>query len=88
MIATLIVLVPPVYLAQRRVTFRSARAHAAAFPRYVATQLAGNAVAVVLSEVFATAVLARPWIAFAAVALVVAVVNFALLKLWAFRGRA
>lgn len=84
-LATLAVLIPPTYLAQRRLTFRSARGHAAAFPRYVGTQLAGNALALGLSEGFSTFVLAWPWIGFGSVAVTVALTNYALLKLWTFR---
>jgi len=83
-LATLAVLMPPTYLAQRSLTFRSGRGHAAAFPRYVATQLAGNALALILSEALADAMRAHPWLGFGSVAITVALTNFALLKLWAF----
>lgn len=84
-LATLAVLVPPTYLAQRNLTFRSGRGHAAAFPRYAGTQVAGNALALALSEGFAAFVRQHPWIGFGSVALTVALTNYALLKLWAFR---
>jgi putative flippase GtrA len=83
-IATLVLLIPPTYLAQRNLTFRSGRKHRAAFPRYIGTQLAGNGLALVGSEMFAGVIRDHPWLAFSAVALVVAATNYGLLRLWTF----
>jgi putative flippase GtrA len=83
--ASLVLLMPPTYLVQRSLTFRSDRKHASAFPRYVATQILGNALAVIGSELFPAAIRGRPWLAFSAVAIGVAATNYALLKLWTFR---
>jgi putative flippase GtrA len=87
-VAALTVLIPPTYLAQRKLTFRSTRNHRAAFPRYIGTQIAGNALALVGSEMFSTIVQDWPWIAFSAVAADVAATNYALLKPWTFQRAA
>ena len=74
----------PVYLLHRRFSFRSATAHATAFPRYVAAQLCGIALAAAFS-----------WLAYGIVGLPTAMaallvigltsgVNFMVLRLWAF----
>lgn len=83
-VLTLALLMPPTYLAQRGLTFRSSRPHRAAFPRYVATQAIGNLVGIAGAEFGATLVSAFPWAAFTAVAVVVAGTNYFLLKLWTF----
>jgi putative flippase GtrA len=85
-IATLLLLIPPSYLAQRSLTFRSNRRHASAFPRYVGTQALGNALALVCSEIFPALIRDQPRIAFLIVAVGVATTNFFLLKLWTFRS--
>lgn len=84
-LCTLAILMPPTYWLQRRLTFRSDRGHMSAFPRYVGTQLLGNAFALVLAELFANTIRAHPTIAFFLMALVVAAVNYGVLKFWAFR---
>ena len=61
---TLVILVPPTYLAQRRFTFRSDRNHVSAFPRYAGTQLLGNALALVVAELFPTPIRAHPTVAY------------------------
>lgn len=81
---TLAIVMPPTYLLQRALTFRSRRAHGSAFPRYVATQAISNGVAIVGAELFADAIRARPWLAFAAITVLVVVLNYTLLKSWAF----
>jgi putative flippase GtrA len=83
-VLTLALLMPPTYLAQRGLTFRSSRPHRAAFPRYVATQAIGNLVGIAGAELGAPLVSAFPWAAFTAVAVVVAGTNYFLLKLWTF----
>lgn len=82
---TLALLIPPTYLAQRRFTFRSDRNHAAAFPRYLGTQLIGNGLGLIAAEAFPAAIRSHPLLAFALLALVVATTNYACLKFWAFR---
>ncbi len=84
-IATLGILTPPTYLSQRNLTFRSDRNHAGAFPRYLATQAAGNALAVVGSELIPALIRSQPWLAFSVVAIGVGMTNYLLLKLWTFR---
>lgn len=80
----LAIVMPPTYLLQRALTFQSRRAHRSAFLRYLATQAISNGVAVLGAELFAQAIRARPWIAFAAITLLVAMLNYTLLKTWAF----
>jgi putative flippase GtrA len=83
LVAVAIVL-PPTYLAQRSLTFRSQRPHRSAFLRYVLTQAISNAAAILLAEVFTDRVVAQPWLAFLAIAILVASMNFVLLKVWTF----
>lgn len=85
-VATLAVLIPPTYLAQRRFTFRSARHHLSAFPRYVGTQLIGNGLALLAAELFPGAIHSQPLLAFSIIAVVVALTNYGCLKFWAFRA--
>jgi putative flippase GtrA len=82
---TLAVLVPPTYLAQHRLTFRSGRNHASAFPRYLGTQLFGNVLALIAAELFPTPIRTYPLTAFILIAFMVAVTNYGILKFWAFR---
>ena len=84
-VVTLLLLMPPTYLAQRNLTFRSDRRHASAFPRYVGTQIIGNCLAVLAAELFPVMIRSHPWPAFLAVAVGVAATNWLLLKLWTFR---
>lgn len=87
-LATLVLLIPPSYLAQRRFTFRSDRDHRAALPRYIGTQLVGNGVGLLGAELFPSAIRSHPVIAFTIIAVVVAVTNYGCLKFWAFRQTA
>jgi putative flippase GtrA len=82
---TLAILIPPTYLAQRRFTFRSDRDHWAAFPRYAGTQVFGNALALLVAEIFPTPIRSHPLAAFILIAIMVAVTNYGMLKFWAFR---
>ena len=83
---SLAVVMPPAYLAQKVITFRSAASHRTAFIRYAGVQAISNGVAIVGAELFSTTVRSQPWIAFFTIALIVACLNYALLKAWAFRG--
>jgi putative flippase GtrA len=84
-LVTLALLIPPTYLAQRRVAFRSNRNHVAAFPRYIGTQLVGNSVALLGAELFPSAIRGHPLPAFAVIAVVVAGTSYGCLKFWTFR---
>ena len=75
---------PPTYLLQRALTFRSHRTHRSAFTRYLATQAISNGVAMLGAELFAATIRAAPWVAFIAIAVLVACLNYTLLKFWAF----
>ena len=82
---TLTILMPPTYAAQRWLTFRSTRGHAAAFPRYVATQMVGNGFGLAMAELCRETIIRHPTLAFLAVAIVVAITNYGFLKYWTFR---
>ena len=81
---SLALVLPPTYLAQKRLTFRSNRAHGSALFRYASTQAISNGVAVLGAELFADAIRAQPWLAFITIAVLVACLNYTLLKTWAF----
>src|SRR4051794_20257839 len=83
-VLTLAFLMPPTYLAQRILAFHSSRPHRVAFPRYVATQAIGNLMGILGAELGSSLVIAFPCAAFTAVAAIVALVNYFLLKVWAF----
>jgi putative flippase GtrA len=85
LLMTLVLLVPPTYLAQHRLTFQSDVEHLVAFPRYVTTQLMGNAVGLLGTAMFASAIQRQPFLAFTIIAVGVASLNYGWLKLWAFR---
>jgi len=78
------IVLPLAYLAQRHVTFRSSRSHAAAFSRYVATQAISNVVAIAGAELFEPEVRAYPIPAFLGIAVLVTIFNYFLLKIWVF----
>ena len=83
-VLALAVVLPPTYLLQRGLTFQSRRAHRSAFTRYLATQAISNGVAILGAELFANAIRAQPWFAFIAIAVLVACLNYTLLKSWTF----
>jgi putative flippase GtrA len=76
-------LVPIMYFSQRRLTFASTASHRVAFPKYVATQSIGLALSVALPEVLQYWILPA-FVSFIAVAGVIAITNFSLLKCWTF----
>lgn len=82
---TLVLLIPPVYYGQHRLTFRSGRNHLSAFPRYVGAQLFGNVIAIIIAELFPALIKANPVPAFILIAAIVAALNYGILKFWAFR---
>ncbi len=82
---TLLLLMPPVYYGQHRLTFRSGRNHWSAFPRYVGAQVFGNAIAIVAAELFPGPIKAYPIPAYVLIAAIVAALNYGILKFWAFR---
>ena len=84
---TLALLIPPVYYLQHRLTFRSGRSHLSAFPRYAGTQLFGNVLAMVVTELFPAPIKAYPVPAWIVIAFLVAAVNYGILKFWAFSHR-
>ncbi len=82
---TLALLVPPMYLLQHKLTFRSGRNHLSAFPRYAGAQLFGNVSAMGVAELFPEPIRAHPITAFILIAAIVAAMNYGILKFWAFR---
>ncbi|MBV8912546.1 MAG: GtrA family protein [Acetobacteraceae bacterium] len=84
-VITLVLLMPPTYYAQHRLTFQSVRNHRSAFPRYVGAQLFGNVIAMIAAEVFAAPIRAYPLVSFVIIAAMVAAINYGILKFWAFR---
>ena len=80
----LCVLIPPTYLAQRALAFRSARPHRTAFPRYLATQAGGNLLGIAVAAWSGPWIRQYPWLSFTAVAAVTVCANYSILKLWAF----
>lgn len=81
---TLVLLIPPVYYLQHRLTFRSGRNHLSAFPRYVGAQLFGNVIAIGVAEAVPGPIKANPLSAFILIAMIVAAINYGILKFWAF----
>lgn len=81
---TLVILIPPVYYLQHRLTFRSGRNHLSAFPRYVGAQLFGNVIAIAIAEAVPEPIEANPLPAFILIAMIVAALNYGILKFWAF----
>lgn len=81
---TIALLIPPVYVLQHRLTFRSGRNHLSAFPRYVGTQLFGNLIAIAVAYAFPAPIKANPIAAFILISVIVAAINYGILKFWAF----
>jgi putative flippase GtrA len=78
------VLIMPVYLGHRAISFRSDAPHGQALPRYVLVQVVGVTLAAAFSYL-AYHVLGLPSLVGAvSVAALVAGMNFSILKLWAF----
>jgi len=86
MLLSLAILIPPSYLAQRSLTFRSDRPHRSAFPRYLGTQAVGNALGLIVAEAVPAVVRGHPQVAFPLLAIGIAGTNYLLLTLWAFRA--
>ena len=82
---TLVLLIPPVYILQHKLTFRSGRNHLSAFPRYVGAQLFGNVIAIAFAEAVPAPIKAHPITAFILISAIVAAINYGILKFWAFR---
>lgn len=85
MLLALAILIPPSYLGQRSLTFRSDRPHHSAFPRYVGTQAVGNVLGLIVAEAFPAIMRNHPQVAFLLLAIGVASTNYLLLRLWAFQ---
>jgi putative flippase GtrA len=81
------VLIPPVYLAHRRFTFRSDAPHRHALPRYAGVQVGSLMLASLFSDVV-YGVIGLPTLpASMIVTGLTSAVSFVVLKLWAFRHR-
>ena len=79
-----LIMVPMVYLAQRKFAFQSNSSHHSAFPKYVGIQLFGIALAAVLPNAMLTYLQVPAPFGFAAVAVMIGVINFFILRFWAF----
>lgn len=77
----------PVYLAHRRISFRSHTPHAVALPRYVAVQASAVGLASIFSYVCYQLLGMQSALAAVLVIGLTSGVNFVLLKLWAFAHR-
>ena len=86
-IAGYLLVIPPAYLGQKIMTFRSPAWHRVAFPKYLALQVMGNVAGYFTSGHLVRA--GRPaWAAFGTIAIMVAGTNFLAMKYWAFRAHA
>lgn len=74
----------PVYLAHRRISFRSAVPHRVALPRYIAVQLSALGLAALFSYVCYSLLGMQTAVAALLVICLTSGVNFLVLKLWAF----
>lgn len=81
------VFIAPVYVAHRRISFRSATPHGVALPRYVAVQLGALTLASAFSYLFYSVLLLPGAVASALVIGLTSAVNFVVLRLWAFAVR-
>lgn len=86
-VASYLICLPIGYLAQRTLTFKSDAPHRSALPRYMAAQLFGIVLAAILPDAMMARLDAPPPVAFAAVAGMIAVTNFLMLRFWAFSSR-
>ncbi len=87
-LASYLVLIPTVYLAQRNITFESRASHLSSFPKYVTTQIVGLTLsALVPYQLEQSGGVPAP-VAFALVAITIALVNFILAKYWTFATHA
>lgn len=74
----------PVYLAHRRLSFRSAAPHAMALPRYIAVQMLALMLAAMLSFVFYDVFRVQALAAALLVIGLTSALNFMILRAWAF----
>jgi putative flippase GtrA len=77
----------PVYLAHRRISFRSQAPHRLALPRYVAVQLSALTLASLFSYVCYSLLGMETGLAALIVIVLTSGVNFVVLKIWAFAHR-
>jgi putative flippase GtrA len=81
-------ILPIAYLAQRNITFESSASHSSSFPKYAATQLVGLALSALVPYQLEQSSGVPATIAFGLAAIVIALVNFILVKYWAFAAHA
>ncbi len=77
--------VPLVYSAQRSLTFRSQLSHASTFPKYLATQMFGLSISGIIPYGLQNKHNIPPILSFFAVAVLISIVNFIILRYWAFK---
>lgn len=82
-----LICIPPAYLLQRRLAFRSRRAHLAAFPRYCGTQAASLVISALASEGLSRIPGLPAGLVFALAAGAAVLFNYAVLSRWTFVAR-
>lgn len=87
-LASYLFLLPTVYLAQRNITFESSGSHLSSFPKYVAIQIVGLTLSAVVPYQLEQSNQVPATLAFGLAAIVIALVNFVLVKYWAFATHA
>ncbi|HEY8575054.1 MAG TPA: GtrA family protein [Devosia sp.] len=81
------VLIVPIYLLQRRFSFRSSAAHHHALPRYVAVQLLAVVLAAVFSFAIHAVLILPPLLTSVLVIVPTSALSFVVLRHWAFTRR-
>lgn len=76
--------IPLGYFAHRRITFRSARTHSIAVPRFVAASFVGVLIAWVVPYVAVHAFAVPHWAAYLAVSVLAPAISFVLMRFWVF----
>lgn len=74
----------PAYFGHRRFAFRTSAKHQVAMPRYMAVQALCLALSAILTYVIDRAISLPPLMLFTIVACILAIVSFALARLWVF----
>jgi putative flippase GtrA len=87
-LASYLFLLPAVYLAQRNIAFESRASHLSSFPKYVAIQTVGLTLSAVVPYQLAQSNQVPATVVFGLAAIVIALVNFILVKYWAFATHA
>jgi len=82
-----LICIPPAYVFQRRLAFRSRRSHISAFPRYCGTQAASIAISALASEGISRIPGLPASMVFALAAAAAVLFNYTVLSRWTFASR-